>query len=59
MNKKEVTSGIYEYSLPGWNKTVFVSVFEVEGEKFVKFNGTTYSTSLKDVPNDAVFSKWI
>lgn len=59
MNKYQVTSGIYEYSLPGWNRTVFVSVFETEIGKFVKFKNTTHSTSIEDVDEKAVFARWI
>jgi hypothetical protein len=59
MNKYQVTTGIYEYSLPGWNKTVFVSIFETKNGKFVKFNNTAHSTSIDDIDEDAVFSKWI
>ncbi len=60
MNKNQIIAGgIYEYSLPGWNRTVFVSVFESDGEKFVKFNGMQYSTKLEDIPDNAVFAKWI
>jgi len=59
MNKNKVTSGIYEYSLPNWIKPVFVSVFENENGKFVKFNDTSYSTKIEDIPENAIFSRWI
>ena len=60
MNKNQITTGgVYEYSLPGWNRTVFVSVFENDLGKFVKFNGTNHSTAIEDIPDEAVFAKWI
>lgn len=60
MNKNQVVDiGIYEYFLPTFKKPVFVSVFVQDDELFVEYGQGYSSTPMKDIPNNAVFSKWI
>ncbi len=60
MNKNQVVDiGIYEYSLPTFRKPVFVTVFVNNGELFVEYGKGYASSSMDEIPENAVFSRWI
>lgn len=60
MNKNQVVdTGIYEYSLPTFKKPVFVTVFYWDGQLFVEYGKGYSASSMDEIPENAVFSKWI
>lgn len=60
MKKEQVTeTGIYEYSLPHWDKSIFVKVVNYGGILAVQFDEYYIPTKILDIPSTAIFSKWI
>jgi len=60
MNKNQVVDiGIYEYSLPTFSKPVFVTVFSWDGQLFVEYGEGYSASSMDEIPENAVFSRWI
>ena len=60
MNKNQVVDiGIYEYSLPTFRKPVFVTVFVQNDELYVEYGEGYAPSSMDEIPENAVFSRWI
>lgn len=60
MNKNQITcAGIYEYKSSLGANIIFVNVFQQDDEITVYFPFSGKYVKLKDIPNTAVFSKWV
>ena len=60
MNKNQVTcAGIYEYKPLSGANIVFVNVFQEHGKIKVYFPFSGKNVKIEDIPDTAVFSRWI
>lgn len=60
MNKNQLTcGGIYEYQSSKDSEIIFVNVFEQANDIYVYFPPERKFILLSEVPNSAIFSKWI
>ncbi len=59
MNKNQVVrGGVYEYQETKGSKSVFVTITQIGLEILVYF-GNNIGVNIQNIPDTAVFSKWI